>query len=103
MQTQTAKRGEPKVLPPKPRKRQEGDPRQVIAFRPPKRLADYLQDVRDKGFDRTAALLDLAEPMLDVREQLGSEWWDLMKIADAASEPVGATIARLVKAGLKKR
>ena len=102
MQTQTAKRGKIDMLPPMPRGRQKGG-RGLMAFRPPQALADYLAEVKRLGFDKTAALLDLAEPMLEIRQALGPEWHDLLKASELAHESIGATITRFVRVGLKKR
>lgn len=103
MKAQTARKGEFDTLPPKPRKRQEGDPKEVMAFRPPRALADYLADIDRRGLSKTAALLELVDPMLEVRRSLGPEWWDLQKAAEAAGESIGATITRFVRAGLKRK
>lgn len=104
MQAQTARKSGPEVIPPNARKAQKGNPKKrVVTFRPPERLLAYLEEAEDKGFDLTASLLDLAEPMMDVRQALGLEWHDLLKASEAANETLGATVARLVRSGLKKK
>jgi hypothetical protein len=87
-----------------PRKAQKGNPKKrVVTFRPPEKLLAYLEDAERRNFDLTASLLDLAEPMMELRQALGLEWHDLLKASEAAGEAVGITLARLVRAGLKRK
>ena len=61
----------------------------------------YVTVQEDRGAERTAVLNDLLDTQREIREQLGGDWWDVVKMAEAEGVKPGTVIARLVKSGLK--
>lgn len=99
MQTATeAKRGRMQ----KP-KRQAGNPRPMWGFRPTTEVERYVGAQEEKGAERSAVLVDLLDTQREIREQLGVEWWDVVKVAEAEGVKPGVVIARFVRSGLKKK
>ena len=72
-------------------------------FRPTSEIERYVLSVEAKGHERSSVLVELLDTQREIREQLGGEWWDVVKVAESEGVKPGAVIARLVRAGLKKR
>lgn len=100
----TVQQGVSLVHTPRPgRQRQRGVKRPYVGLRLPQHLADHIDAKVEQGVKKTDAILDLIQLGKDLEEAMGSDFWELERLAKVEGVMPGTLLGRIAKASLNKR
>lgn len=109
MRSVLATRKEPDVFGPTKRARQKGNPKKMWGFRPSAELEQFadLKTEKDpktgqRKYELSALLVEMLEFRMQLEQELGDDWRDLMAISIRDQKPLAVVVAEVLRPGLKK-
>jgi hypothetical protein len=93
------------VFPPKVAKqtRKRGERKPQMAFRAPGDIQSYVEAAEDGGYVKSQVIIEMLRVAKEVAENLGTEWYEVERLAKLESSTPGKVLASLVHEALKKR
>jgi hypothetical protein len=82
-------------------KRQKAAKPGNLTIRIPEDLDDELESFRLRGLGSSAAIFLMARIFMDIKRELGPQWWDIERAAFEQRVGLGLILGRLVKTTLE--
>lgn len=75
----------------------------AVNFRAPKSFKAYLSQQKSGGHTETEVLIQSVLAVREIKEVLGDEWWDVLKLTQVEQKPLGQVLGELALEALKTR